>query len=138
MNTLLRSSPASSKARSSTRPAGEVLVVSRLLADQHQCRRDRSLPGDDLRGIAIERTACALCFSVAKLAQRGDLGGFRAEKAHVARRLAAVSKTAICCQCSWTAARRRSGEHALGLRNANGYIAPAICGGGIGKQPWAR
>src|SRR5207253_10118470 len=81
--------------------AGDVLVVSRLLADQHQRRRSQSLAGDDLGGIAIERTARALCFGLAKLAQGSDLGAVRIEQTHGApRRSDAISKTIVCARCS--------------------------------------
>ncbi len=39
------------------RPAGEVFLVARLLADQHQARADRSLPEHGLRGVPVEQAA---------------------------------------------------------------------------------
>src|SRR5262249_13547092 len=71
--------------------AGEVLVVARLLADEHQWRRGRSFAGDDLGGVAIKRTPGTLRFRFAKLAQRSDLGTIRLEQTH--RHLASVGAT---------------------------------------------
>src|SRR6266567_1011279 len=98
--------------RSDERLAGDVLVGSRLLADQHQCRRSRALPGNDLRGIAIERTARALGFRVASPIPLPS------------------SKTAGRPQGSSTEVRARYCEQPLGPRNCNCYSAPAICGSG--------
>src|SRR5262245_34397934 len=76
--------PASANAWSSIRPAdewfaGDVLLVARLLADQHETGMRRPLAWHHLGGIPVQRAAGALRFGGAELAQRldgrGDLLG---------------------------------------------------------------
>jgi len=54
------------------RAAGEILAISRLLADQHEGGAARAFAGHRLRGVAIERAARAASFGCGELLQRFD------------------------------------------------------------------
>src|SRR6266436_2877131 len=60
--------------RPDERSPREILVVSRLLADEHQSRLHRSLAWNDLRCIAIKRTAGTRRLLAAELIERRDHG----------------------------------------------------------------
>jgi hypothetical protein len=60
--------------RPDERPAGAVLLVARLLADQHDAGVIRSLPEDGLRRVPIELAAVALPDRFAHRAERRPFG----------------------------------------------------------------
>src|SRR5439155_17707427 len=58
--------------RADKRLAGEIFLVTRLLADEHEVGRPASLAWHRLRRVLVERTARAFVLRLGKLRQRSD------------------------------------------------------------------
>ena len=61
--------------RSDERPAGKVFVIAGLLADKHDFRSRRSLAGNHLGGIPVERAARAPGFRLTQFGKGPDFRG---------------------------------------------------------------
>jgi hypothetical protein len=57
---------------SNERLAGEIFLIARLLADQHERSMARSFTGNRLRGVAVQRAACATALGLGQMSKRLD------------------------------------------------------------------